>query len=274
MREINISKGSSVSPFLKWAGGKRWLTQDFSNLFPEDFNVYYEPFLGSGAVFFHLQPEKSILNDSNFELINSYVQIRDNWNCIEKELKRYHKKHSKEFYYDMRSYSPRADHYRASRFIYLNRTCWNGLYRVNLNGKFNVPIGSKKNVILDADDFGKLSKSLRNAELLSGDFEKIIDMSGRGDFLFVDPPYTVKHNNNGFVKYNENIFSWSDQIRLKESLVRAASRGARFVVTNANHASIRELYADVGEFIELTRNSVISGLTSGRGRYSELIIRN
>lgn len=261
-------------PFLKWAGGKRWFVEDFSHLFPDEFETYFEPFLGSGAVFFHLNPSKAVLSDLNEELINSYLQVRDNWALVEKVLRAYHKKHSKEFYYEIRSYKPRTDVNKAARFIYLNRTCWNGLYRVNLKGEFNVPIGSKKNVVLDTDDFLGISRVLGNADLNVSDFEKTIDKSECGDFVFIDPPYTIKHNMNGFVKYNENIFTWDDQVRLKSAIERASARGVKFLLTNANHESVRELYQGVGSFLAVERASVISGKAEGRGRYSELIIRN
>ena len=265
---------TEVVPFLKWAGGKRWFTQDFAELFPDSFDTYYEPFLGSGAVFFHLNPSKSVLSDLNEELINSYIQVRDNWERIEKDLKSYHRKHNKEFYYETRNYKPRVAPNRAVRFIYLNRTCWNGLYRVNLKGEFNVPVGSKRNVVLDTDNFSDLSNRLKKSTLTVCDFERTIDKSKSGDFIFVDPPYTVKHNMNGFVKYNENIFTWDDQIRLKNTIERASLRGVKFLLTNAYHESIRELYHGLGEFLEVERASVISGKATARGRYSELIIRN
>ncbi|MAE34362.1 MAG: DNA methyltransferase [Oceanospirillaceae bacterium] len=272
-QEVN-NIDTEVVPFLKWAGGKRWFAQDFSDIFPSDFNTYFEPFLGSGAVFFHLNPSKSVLSDLNEELINSYIQVRDNWERIEKDLKSYHRKHSKEFYYETRSYKPRISMNRAVRFIYLNRTCWNGLYRVNLKGEFNVPVGSKKNVVLDTDNFYDLSKRLKKSTLIVCDFERTIDKSESGDFIFIDPPYTVKHNMNGFVKYNEKIFTWDDQVRLKNAIERASLRGVKFLLTNAYHESIRDLYHGLGEFLEVERASVISGKATARGRYSELIIRN
>ena len=161
---------------------------------------------------------------------------------------------------------------RAAQFIYLNRTCWNGLYRVNLHGEFNVPIGTKDAVILDTDDFNAVSKSLRSAELCSQDFETTISRAGFGDFLFVDPPYTVKHNNNGFLKYNESIFSWGDQQRLRNALCKAKTQGAQILLLNANHDSIRELFHGLGTMTTLTRQSILSGDPSFRGKTNELAI--
>jgi DNA adenine methylase len=163
---------------------------------------------------------------------------------------------------------------RAARFIYLNRTCWNGLYRVNKKGEFNVPIGTKSSVILEGDDFELVSKALKSATITTCDFETTIDKAGRGDFIFIDPPYTVKHNLNGFIKYNENIFSWQDQVRLKKSISDAVEKGAFVLVTNANHKSIKELYKGSGEMIALNRASVIAGKSEARGTYSELAIKS
>ncbi|WP_261503540.1 DNA adenine methylase, partial [Burkholderia multivorans] len=159
-----------------------------------------------------------------------------------------------------------------ARFIYLNRTCWNGLYRVNKNGQFNVPIGTKSNVLLDTDDWPTVSAALRQAKLLVSDFEPIIDQAKRNDIVFADPPYTVKHNNNGFVKYNENIFAWQDQIRLRDALLRAKKRGAHIFCTNADHISIREIYEDHFTVTSVARGSVISGKADSRGKTSELLI--
>lgn len=265
-----------MEPFLKWAGGKRWLLSKSENLIPDinDINRYFEPFLGGGSMFFHLQPQVAYLSDANPDLINSYTVIRDNWEALYKILKRYHKLHSNDFYYQIRASKPRTPLTKAARFIYLNRTCWNGLYRVNRQGEFNVPIGTKTNVILSDDNFEQLSAVLNHANLEVCDFETTIDQAGAGDFIFIDPPYTVKHNLNGFIKYNEKIFSWEDQIRLKNSVANAIERGALVLITNANHKSIEELYQGTGEMFLLNRASVIAGKSNARGIYSELAIKS
>jgi DNA adenine methylase len=161
---------------------------------------------------------------------------------------------------------------RAARFIYLNRTCWNGLYRVNKLGKFNVPKGTKQSVILDTDCFSVTSRLLRNAILLDGDFEKIIDQAKERDLLFIDPPYTVRHNNNSFIEYNEKLFSWADQKRLFISLKRAKERNVLIVSTNANSKSIRKLYGGTFKTKVVSRHSVISSKSESRGKFEELII--
>lgn len=268
-----MSEQQIVVPFLKWAGGKRWLVKDHPEIFPKKFNTYIEPFLGSGSVFFHLKPEKALLSDTNLDLITTYKAVRNRNRKVTSLLEDYHQVHSKEFYYFMRAQTPQTQEEIAARIIYLNRTCWNGLYRVNLNGKFNVPIGTKKNVILESDDFSATAKLLRKSEVAHSDFEAMIDRAQKNDFVFVDPPYTVKHNLNGFVKYNEQLFSWQDQVRLKQAILRAVDRGAKVLLTNANHESIVDLYKLPKKTKILTRASVISGTSKHRGKYEELTIK-
>lgn len=261
-----------VLPFLKWAGGKRWLMPLAQQLAGEKIRTYFEPFVGSGAMFFALQPTKAVLSDFNEELIHTYKAVQSDWQAVFSELRRHHRNHNSDYYYQVRSSSPRATHTQAARFIYLNRTCWNGLYRVNLNGVFNVPIGTKTNVLLETDDFEAVAARLNNASLQSGDFEHVIDKAGKGDLVFADPPYTVRHQFNGFVKYNEKLFSWSDQERLMKALLRAKSRGARILCTNADHQSVRELYGNDFSLTPVSRYSAISGEKNSRGKYAELII--
>lgn len=263
---------SHALPFLKWVGGKRWLVSRFRHIFPEKYNTYYEPFLGGGAVFFGLQPERAVLSDANEALIACYQAIRDDYAKVWRYLLDYRKNHSDEFYYVARAERARSRFREAARFIYLNRTCFNGIYRENLRGIFNVPRGTKNSVIFPDDNFQKVSDALSGIILLPDDFENTIDRVNEGDFVFVDPPYTVRHNCNGFVKYNQKIFSWQDQVRLKAAISRAAARGAMCLVTNANHQSIRNLYEDMGEMVELQRPSIVAASTSARGHYSELAL--
>lgn len=262
----------AIVPPLKWAGGKRWFVSNHKDLLPKKFNKYIEPFLGSGAVFFSVQPEQALISDLNPELINLYEVIRDEPLKLEKKLKEHQRKHSTEYYYSMRALQPRNKITAAARTLYLNRTCWNGLYRVNLKGEFNVPKGTKDNVVLENDDFSRLSDILSKAEIKCQDFQESVDAAEEGDFLFVDPPYTVAHNNNGFVKYNQNLFSWDDQIRLRDALLAAVRRGVEVVLTNAAHNSVKEIYSDFEQLV-VERAGVISGLKSSRGKYEELVIR-
>ena len=268
----NIAPLKRSEPFLKWAGGKRWLTERVLELIPSNYDVYIEPFLGSGAVYFSLQPSKAILSDLNADLINAYSAIKTDWEKVHLHLLSHHNKHCADYYYEIRKQNLRALHTKAAKFIYLNRTCWNGLYRVNLKGQFNVPIGTKKNAILDTDDFEATSLILKNAELSCVDFEDTINRAQRNDVIFADPPYTVHHNNNGFIKYNETIFRWEDQLRLRDALFRAKARGVKTIITNANHESVRKLYQNDFEIEIVSRMSVIAGSPSARRTYEELLI--
>ncbi len=262
-------------PFLKWAGGKRWLVQNHAALLPSKFNSYLEPFLGSGVMFFHLSPKRGIISDKNYELIEAYCAIRDDWRKVFAKLKEHHGNHSKDYYYKVRASKPMTIHTRCARLIYLNRTCFNGIYRVNLSGQFNVPIGTKSKVVLDTDNFEGVASLLKRIELYSSDFEKVIDQAQEGDFVFADPPYTIKHNKNNFVKYNEVIFKWRDQVRLRDSLLRASQRGAKVMATNALHPSVEELYKQADfNLTPLMRKSVIASSPEKRGLYEEMIIRN
>ncbi|MFV7480528.1 DNA adenine methylase [Acinetobacter junii] len=263
-----------ISPFLKWAGGKRWFVKNHLDNLPNEFNVYLEPFLGGASMFFAICPKQAILSDYNANLINCYLAIKEAPKDVYEYLEQHHFAHNKEYYYDIRKTKYVDKIQKAAQFIYLNRTCWNALYRVNLKGEFNVPIGTKTNVILETDNFEELSKILQYTQLKSCDFEETINKASENDFIFVDPPYTVKHNNNGFVKYNETMFSWDDQIRLSEALISAHSRGAKFLMTNAYHQSVIDLYEDNFNLSKVSRHSVIASESSRRGLYDELLVKN
>jgi DNA adenine methylase len=272
--KVILKNGECITPFLNWAGGKRWLVANYSHIFPSKYNTYIEPFLGSGAIYFALRPNKAILSDINEALIETYNAIKKHPAKVFSLLKKHHKHHCKEYYYLVRSSQPRTTYGSAAKFIYLNRTCWNGLYRVNQNGIFNVPIGTKTNVILDSDNFFYMSNQLNNIHISSNDYEAIIDKAKQNDFIFVDPPYTVKHNNNNFIKYNEQLFSWEDQIRLHKCLLKASKKGAIIMITNAYHECIRKLYRNDFALLPVKRKSIIASNSKNRGTVRELIIKN
>lgn len=262
----------TAKPFLKWAGGKRWFVHHYAHLFPTEFDRYIEPFIGGGAAFFHLAPRQAVLGDTNVDLINTYSAIQQDWRLVYRYLREHHSNHSPAYYYKIREKRLRSSFSRAAQFIYLNRTCWNGLYRVNLQGAFNVPIGTKSSVVYEDDHFDRVSKALQGCTLVVSDFEELIDLAGEGDFVFVDPPYTVRHNHNAFIKYNEKLFSWFDQIRLFQAIKRAESRGALILGTNAYHQSVRELYENDFDTMCVHRNSSISSKASSRSKFEELVI--
>ena len=269
--ETKAESHGIMAPFLKWAGGKRWLARQISDLMPPNYNRYFEPFLGSGAIFFTIRPQAATLSDSNVELIETYKALCDYPTEIFEGLQKLHWLHTKELYYRIRGSAPSNSIDSAVRFIYLNRTCWNGLYRVNRKNEFNVPIGTKENVVFSDDDFGIISEILNGASINCCDFEDTINSASCGDLIYVDPPYTVKHNFNGFLKYNQVIFSWEDQIRLKDSLISARDRGCSIIVSNADHPSVRDLYSDF-EFRSIPRASVIAGRSQSRGATTELLV--
>lgn len=263
-----------ILPFLKWAGGKRWLANSNATLFPHVTGRHIEPFAGSAAVFFALQPERAVIADVNSRLMQTYATIRDQADLFEKHFRWFARRHSAAFYYTTRKRKFRSQAKSAAQFVYLNRVCFNGLYRENLKGEFNVPLGSKSSAFLDTDDFQAVSNLLRRAELMTSDFEDVIDLAVEGDFIYVDPPYTTKHNFNGFVKYNQKIFSWADQERLAEAVTRAANRNVSVVVSNADHEDVRNLYSDTLTVRSLTRMNVIASSSEYRGRTSEMVASN
>ncbi len=265
----------TVTPFLKWPGGKRWFVAGHAHLLPQTRGTYIEPFLGGASVFFHLKPRRALLGDKNSELIAVYEGIRTDWRAIDAILRKHQEKHSKRHYYKVRQDRPICALERAARLLYLNRTCFNGIYRVNRLGEFNVPKGTKRSVLLDSDNFAKVARMLQGAELHATDFEVLIDRAGDGDLVFADPPYTVRHNLNGFIKYNETLFSWADQERLVKALARARGRGAAIVATNAYHESVCELYEAHGFRLSVvSRFSSISASANSRRQFDELVVQS
>ena len=259
-------------PFLKWPGGKRWLVHQYAALFPSKYRRYLEPFLGGGAVFFHLTPQRAVLSDTNSDLVNAYQCLKKHPKVIEERLSKLHQKHTKKLYYHIRAARPADTIEQAVRFLYLNRTCFNGIYRVNLRGEFNVPIGTKDLVAYPENYLEGIAACLRHASIRVADFEETIDKAKADDFVFVDPPYTVMHNNNNFLKYNANLFSWTDQLRLFSAVKRAARRGAAVMISNADHKSVRELYRKFGTHHRVDRTSLLAADFLHRRKTTELLI--
>lgn len=259
--------------FLKWAGGKNWFVRNQRYRIPQQYNRYIDPFLGGGSLFFFLEPPQAILNDINVELITTFRAIQNNWQGVERQLRVHARNHNNDYYYRIRAMRPRTDVTIAARMIYLNRTCFNGIYRVNRRGQFNVPIGTHNNVILATDQLQQRSQIIQHAQLMCGDFEQVIDMALRDDFLFCDPPYAVLDDEQRFVGYTRQTFDWNDQIRLSHAIERARQRGVKIIITNVNHPDVRELYPNNLYMLEeVTRYSSISGMVDGRQQYSELIV--
>lgn len=221
-----------AKPFLKWAGGKKWFVNQERDRLLLDFNRYIEPFLGGGSVFFYINPQQAILSDINAELVNAYICLRDEFESVYKKLHIHQIHNSEEYYYIIRDRQTRTNATSAARTIYLNKACFNGVYRVNRDGKFNVPYGKVKNLIFDRNALQESSIALRGTEILCQDFEATIDQAEQNDFIFCDPPYAVLNEDNRFVSYTANLFSWNDQVRLSHALNRAAQRGVKILMTN------------------------------------------
>ena len=261
-------------PFLKWAGGKRWFARKYFPLFPRSFRNYYEPFLGSGAVFFSLKPRRGVLSDCNGDLIDTYRALQSNWRLVQRYLQAYDRQHSREFYYLIRASRPSSLFVKAARFIYLNRTCWNGLYRVNQNNEFNVPKGTKDRVVLETDDWGAVAAALKDFEVVQSDYLEVLDWTRKGDFVFLDPPYTIQTRQT-FVRYNKQGFFWEDQLALCNAAADAVRRGVKVMVTHKANEKIKEMYEREGFNVRyISRASVIAANPNDRRRYDELLIRS
>lgn len=269
-----VGESKNIEPFLRWAGGKNWLKNHIKTIIRiEDYNNYHEPFLGGASIFFNLTPSiTSFLSDSNSNLIETYSAIKENCLNVIQELKQF--SNTEIDYYKIRKLKFEDKFIRAAQFIYLNQTSFNGIYRVNLNGEYNVPYGFRSKKVFNEDHLRQSMKALQNSILFSGDFERILDNVQRNDFVFLDPPYTVSHNKNGFIKYNKKLFSLTDQYRLKEVIDRIDKIGAFYVLTNAAHEKIFEIFNRDSYVVELTRGSSIGGLKAKRGRVNEFLFSN
>lgn len=260
-------------PFLKWAGSKKWLIPSIEKFVPAHFNKYYEPFLGSGALFFALKPKIAQLSDINENIIDVYDALKKYPAKVIQELKTM--LYEKDFYYKIRDGFQFKDKVRrAARLIYLNRTCWNGLYRENSNGKFNVPFGRFENPkICDEGNIKAVAQILKNIHLHACDFEEAVSDAKDGDFIFFDPPYITGHKNNGFHSYNEKLFKWEDQERLADVAKYLDKKGCWILITNAEHESIEKLYCKF-RIKRVSRHSVIAADIKNRKKIKELLITN
>ena len=243
-----------AKPFVKWAGGKRSIIDKLINLVPEDFNTYYEPFVGGGAMLYELQPKKAVINDYNTELMNVYECIKDENKFANmcSELNKHEAKHSEDYYYEIRDldrdkkkFNKLADYKRAARTIYLNKACFNGLYRVNSKNEFNVPSGKKNKVnTYDGPNLGIIHCLLNfsDIKLLSTDFEECVKTAKKGDFIYFDPPYDS--DTTTFNSYTENGFGKEEQKRLAEVFKDLDKRGCYVMLSNYNTTLIKELNKD------------------------------
>ncbi|MGA3022937.1 MAG: DNA adenine methylase [Thermoplasmata archaeon] len=266
---------------MKWAGGKAALSGRVVKLVEgKPFRRYFEPFVGGGAVFFALRPKKAVLSDSNPELINAYTQIQSNVEKVIHELTRHQDAHSKAHYYSVRANPPKDLPARAAWFLYLNRTCYNGLWRVNSTGGFNVPMGSYKNPrIVDPEKLRRASKALKNTRIICADFEAAITrLRPRpvfGDVVYFDPPYVPLNKTSQFTSYTKEDFTEDDQRRLARVARMLAERGVLVILSNSETPLIRSLFSDPPFTIEVVHMPrAISSVGSRRGKIPELLIHN
>jgi DNA adenine methylase len=276
-------------PFLKWAGGKSKLLEQYQPYFPQKFTTYYEPFLGGGALFFYLAQHRpslqAVLTDINPELINAYCCVRDRVEELILILEQHqleHEKHDREYYYSVRSHSYKTDIERAARLIYLNKTCYNGLYRENSKGEFNVPIGRYKNPKICQPDLLRSAASvLAKAEIQVRKFDRVLDFANSSeDFVYFDPPYHPIGATSNFTAYSRENFKESEQIQLRDVFAQLARRRVKLMLSNSHCDFIEKLYAESGAFPdcklpELLEISAARGINSNackRGKISEFLI--
>lgn len=273
-----------VAPVVKWVGGKRQLLPEIKKYFPKKFNTYFEPFVGGGAVLFELQPKNAIVNDINKELINLYSVIQNNVEeLIDKLSDTDTYSNTSECYYRIRELDREPQKYnkmtgidRAARILYLNKTCYNGLYRVNSVGEFNSPFGSYKNPnIVNEITLRAVNKYFNesNIKFLNGDFEKTVKNAKKGDFIYFDPPYAPISKTSNFTGYNESGFGENEQIRLQKLCDTLDKKGVKFLLSNSDCEFIRELYKDYN-IVTIKAKRAINSNGNNRGNVSEVLIRN
>lgn len=279
------TKNPLVKPFVKWAGGKRQLMAEIVKYKPKTYKKFIEPFVGGGSVFMELQNNKTVINDFNSELINTYIVIRDNVDGLIQELEKHKKNDSKEYFYELRAWDrdgtleKKSNVERASRFIYLNKTCFNGLFRVNSQGQFNVPYGNYKNPnIVNKEVLIADSKFLNKSgiKILNGDFEEATKTARKGDFVYFDPPYApLVEDSQSFVGYTLNGFDYKEQVRLRDLFVELDKKGCFVMLSNSSSKLIHDLYSDYKEnTIIIGANRNINSKASGRGKVDEVLVMN
>lgn len=274
--ETEYKKMPPIEPFIRWAGGKTWLIPYVQKMMNNiRIEHYHEPFLGGGAIYFSIDhSKKAYLSDANEQLINTYIQVRDNPKKVIEILKQMPS--TKENYYKIRSeFTKENSVENAARFIYLNQNSYNGLYRVNRSGNYNVPYGFREKIEYDTMRIEAASIKLKKARIEVGDFEINKYRIKENDLVFLDPPYTVSHKGNGFISYNQKLFSLDDQKRLKRYVEYIKKKGAYYILTNAAHENIQEIFLTEGNrMVKLQRNSLIGGKNAVRTAVTEFVFTN
>jgi len=285
-RRNPLKKNDLLRPFLKWAGGKRQLLTELRKYIPANFtssSTYFEPFVGAGAFLFDLQPKKAVINDANKELINCYEVIKNNPEELLVATRKHQEMNSKEYYYELRELDRKevfehlSDLDRAARIIYLNKTCFNGLFRVNSQGQFNVPYGDNKNpVVADEVVIRAVSKYLNenSIQIANKDFAKSVSTAKKGDFIYFDPPYDPISDSSSFTGYDLNGFDKNEQSRLKEVSDNLIKKGCKVLLSNSSTDFIKDLYSEEKYYsiVEVKANRHINSVGASRGKINELLI--
>ncbi|UGQ07725.1 DNA adenine methylase [Streptococcus anginosus] len=272
----------NLQPFTKWTGGKRQLLGELRSYMPENYNRYFEPFVGGGALFFDLAPEQAVINDFNEELINAYRQIKDKPVDLIDLLLGHKENNSKDYYLELRAadrdgrLASMTDVERAARILYMLRVDFNGLYRVNSKNQFNVPYGRYKNPkIVDVDLIHQISGYLNenDIEILQTDFADAVAGAQTGDFVYFDPPYIPLNETSSFTSYTHEGFSYEEQVRLRDTFKELTDRGVYVMLSNSSSPLVEELYQDFNvHFVEAQRTN--GAKSSSRGKISEIIVTN
>lgn len=278
MTAVSPSSPAPVLPFLKWAGGKQRLISQYLPYFPplETINHYYEPFIGSAAVYFHWQPRPATLADRNEKLIEVYRLVQQDVTAVIDALQPHH--NDPDYFYAIRAQDPRTltPAERAARLIYLNKTCYNGLYRENSHGEFNVPFGRyKRPKICDVDRLCTASAALQGVMLLAGDFAAVVETAVSGDFIYFDPPYAPLTATSNFTSYHQHGFDAADQHRLAQTIDELTMRGCKVMLSNSSAPLIYDLYNHPPyRLIDIQARRAINSKGNGRGPIKELLILN
>lgn len=275
-----MSDNTLISPIVKWVGGKRQLLAEIMPFINKNCSTYVEPFVGGGAVFFELQPKKAIINDYNAELINVYTTVRDFPEELIEKLEEHNRENSEAYFYQLRALDRTAAYLsmdnveKAARVLYLNKTCYNGLYRVNAAGHFNSPYGKYKNPnIVNAETIRAMSKYLQNPQIViqQGDYRKALKGLRKGAFVYLDPPYMPLSASSSFTGYTENGFTYEQQVALKKECDKLKKKGIAFLQSNSDCPQIRELYKDYNIKIVQAKRAINSNANK-RGEINEVLI--
>jgi DNA adenine methylase len=259
-------------PFLKWVGGKGQLLSQYEAFFPQRFATYYEPFLGGGAVFFKLLPAQAVLTDINPELVNVYGCVRDQVEAVIAALEHHSQQHSQDYYYQVRATVSAEPVAQAARLIYLNKTCYNGLYRENSRGQFNVPMGRyKAPKICHPELLRAVSQALHHTQIIRQPFDAVLAQAQAGDFVYFDPPYYPISLTSRFTEYSRYAFTEADQRHLRDTFAELADRGVHVMLSNSDCPFIRELYQDFS-IQTISANRAINSNAQKRGKITEVLV--